>query len=75
MKKQLLLSLLVVGFWAAGQNNVRFVIDHYNAGGVSHKYADERIEPLGLNTSEKAALVAFLRSLTDERFLEFDWRP
>ncbi len=51
------------------------VIDHYNTGGILHKYADERIEPLGLNTSEKAALVAFLRSLTDERFLEFDWRP
>ena len=28
MKKQLLLCLLAVGFWATGQNNVRFVIEH-----------------------------------------------
>ena len=51
------------------------VVKHYDQGGVAHGYADELIEPLGLEIHEKKALVAFLRSLTDERFVLRDWRP
>ena len=45
------------------------VIDHYNTGG---KYAENRsanIRPLGLDTVQRAALVAFLQTLTDSSFV------
>ena len=40
------------------------VVDFYDGGGNANPYQDPRIEPLGLDEGEKAALVAFLRSLT-----------
>ncbi|MBB4078905.1 cytochrome c peroxidase [Lewinella aquimaris] len=46
------------------------VIDHYNSGG---KYAETRspnVHPLGLDASHKAALVAFLHTLTDTSFVK-----
>jgi len=46
------------------------VVEHYNRGGVGHSLQDERIRPLGLTDAEKADLIAFLESLTDEAFVE-----
>jgi cytochrome c peroxidase len=45
------------------------VMEHYNSGGVGHPLQDERIRPLGLTAAEKADLIAFLESLTDEAFI------
>ncbi len=53
------------------------VIDHYAAGGrqaprgpaAKNRYRDERIVPLRLTQAERADLIAFLESLTDEAFL------
>jgi cytochrome c peroxidase len=45
------------------------VIDHYDRGGGGHPSTDPQIVRLGLTDDEKADLVAFLRSFTDERFL------
>lgn len=45
------------------------VVEHYNSGGKHHFNQSNVIRPLGLTTSEKADLVAFLKSLTDQRFL------
>jgi cytochrome c peroxidase len=46
------------------------VIEHYAKGGQGHPNTDPTIHPLELTAQEKADLVAFLRSLTDEAFLE-----
>ncbi|MEK0423911.1 MAG: hypothetical protein RJB11_2 [Planctomycetota bacterium] len=58
-------------FHNGGQRTLAEVVDFYNRGGdfASTNIADldADIQPLGLTTSEKAALVAFLKSLTDER--------
>jgi len=45
------------------------VIDHYSTGGKNHPNKDVRIQPLHFTDSEKAALVAFLKTLTDRKFL------
>lgn len=53
------------------------VVDHYAAGGRQaplgpardNRYRDERIRPLAISAAERADLVEFLRSLTDESFL------
>ena len=45
------------------------VIDQYDRGGRGDPTTDPQIRPLGLTVDEKADLLAFLRSLTDERFL------
>ena len=45
------------------------VIDHYSTGGKNHPNKDVRIQPLNLTASEKAALLAFLDTLTDPQFL------
>ncbi len=45
------------------------VLDHYSTGGSNHPNKDVRIQPLRLTASEKAALVAFLKTLTDPTFL------
>lgn len=52
------------------------VIDHYNDGVEPHPYLDWRLKDsngqpkkLGLNDTEKEALVAFLKTLTDEAFI------
>ncbi len=42
---------------------LRAVVDFFDRGGA-HPNADERVQPLGLNESEKEDLIAFLRSLT-----------
>ena len=45
------------------------VIDHYNTGGVAFVNRDKKIRPLHLTASEQAALVAFLKTLTDTSYL------
>jgi len=44
------------------------VIDHYNRGGEANPYLDGGIEPLDLTEAEIDQLVAFLFTLTDQRF-------
>ena len=44
------------------------VVAHYDSGGKSHPNKSVLVRPLGLTATEKADLVAFLRSLTDESF-------
>ena len=46
------------------------VIDHYSTGGQKHPNKDVRIQPLHLTTSEKAAFLAFLETLTDPHLSE-----
>ena len=45
------------------------VIDHYSDQFKRHPNLDFRMRPLNFTESEKAALVAFLKTLTDHRFL------
>jgi len=45
------------------------VIDHYSGGGKTHPNKDVRMQPLNFTLSERAALVAFLKTLTDQSFL------
>jgi cytochrome c peroxidase len=45
------------------------VLDHYSSGGKNHPNKDVRVQPLRFTSSEKAALIAFLETLTDEKFL------
>jgi cytochrome c peroxidase len=44
------------------------VVDHYNKGGETNPYLDGGIEPLNLSEQEIDDLVAFLFTLTDQRF-------
>jgi len=48
------------------------VIDHYNKGGVANPYLDGGIQRLGLAENEIDDLVAFLFTLTDDRFAAFN---
>jgi cytochrome c peroxidase len=43
------------------------VIDLYDKGGIARPSRSELIKPLGLSASEKADLIAFLTSLSDDR--------
>ena len=45
------------------------VIDHYDRGGAAHLNKSKKIKPLHLSNDEKADLLAFLKSLTDEKFI------
>jgi cytochrome c peroxidase len=45
------------------------VLEHYSSGGKNHPNKDVRVQPLHLTRSEKAALIAFLQTLTDREFL------
>jgi cytochrome c peroxidase len=45
------------------------VLEHYSSGGKNHPNRDIRVQPLHLTASEKAALLAFLKTLTDRAFL------
>ena len=42
------------------------VVEHYNGGGKAHPHKSQLVKPLGLTAAEKADLVAFLESLTDD---------
>jgi cytochrome c peroxidase len=45
------------------------VIEHYSSGGKNHPNKDIRVQPFHFTESEKAALIAFLNTLTDHTFL------
>lgn len=45
------------------------VIEHYNSGGKEHPNKSPLIKPLNLTSQEKTDLAAFLKSLTDQKFL------
>jgi cytochrome c peroxidase len=49
------------------------VVEHYNRGGHYAENRSANIRRLGMNESEKAALVAFLLTLTDESFVNREW--
>ena len=46
------------------------VLEHFIQGGHTHPIKDERIRALDLNNQEKAAIIKFLESLTDDRFIQ-----
>ena len=48
------------------------VVDHYNKGGVANPYLDGGMQRLALSEEEIDDLVAFLFTLTDDRFAEFN---
>jgi cytochrome c peroxidase len=48
------------------------VMDHYNKGGVPNPYLDGGIERLGLSESEIDDLVAWMFTLSDDRFAAFN---
>ncbi len=50
------------------------VMDHYNKGGVPNPYLDGGMQRLGLTESEIDDLVAFLFTLTDEKFAKQNTR-
>lgn len=50
-------------------NTLEEVIEHYQSGGKNHPHKNDLIQPLNLSESEKADLINFLKSLTDERFI------
>jgi cytochrome c peroxidase len=45
------------------------VVAHYNSGGKAHRHKNKLIKPLNLSLQEQQGLVAFLKSLTDNDFL------
>ena len=45
------------------------VIEHYNTGGSNHINKNVLIQPLNLTENEKADLLSFLKSLTDQAFI------
>ena len=45
------------------------VVEHYNSGGKNHPHKSRFLKPLYMTTQEKADLVAFLGTLTDDYFL------
>jgi cytochrome c peroxidase len=58
-------------FHTGGQGTLEDVVEFYNRGGdfarQNQDDLDPNIKPLGLTADDKAALVAFLKTLTDER--------
>jgi len=50
-------------------NSLEEVIEHYDKGGFAHQNKSPMIKPLNLTNREKQDLLAFLISLTDERFI------
>ncbi len=46
------------------------IMDHYNRGGEPNPFLDGGIIPLGLSEKEIDAMVAFMFTLTDDRFAE-----
>jgi len=45
------------------------VIDHYQTGGKPHPNKSNLLKPFSMNAQERADLLAFLRSLTDQTFI------
>lgn len=50
-------------------SNLMDVVEHYNTGGKAHPHKSVLLKPLHLTVQEKADVVAFLGTLTDNEFL------
>ena len=50
--------------------NLTDIIEHYNNGGKEHPHKNELIQPLNLTETEQSELLEFLKSLTDQAFIE-----
>jgi len=50
-------------------NTLEEVVVHYNSGGANHRNKSSLIQPLNLTAAEQSDLVEFLKSLTDETFV------
>jgi cytochrome c peroxidase len=48
------------------------VMDHYNKGGVPNPFLDGGMQRLALSENEIDDMVAFLFTLTDDRFADFN---
>lgn len=46
------------------------VIEHYNSGGKPHAHKNPLVQPLNLSNQEKNNLIAFLKSLSDDSFIQ-----
>lgn len=53
-----------------GMSTLEEVVDHFATGGLPHPNRSPLMQPFALTASQRDALVAFLRSLTDERSLD-----
>jgi cytochrome c peroxidase len=49
--------------------NLEEVINHYNSGGAAHQSKSIHVKPLNLNPQQKTDLINFLKTLTDEEFI------
>jgi cytochrome c peroxidase len=70
-------SLRNVGLSAPYMHDGRFptleaVLGNYNSGGVHSANQDPKIKPLNLSDQDVADIIAFLQSLTDDRFANVD---
>lgn len=50
-------------------NTLEEVIAHYQSGGKNHPHKSDLLKPLNLTETEQQELIAFLKSLTDEEFV------
>jgi cytochrome c peroxidase len=50
--------------------SLKHVIDHFASGGLPHTNLDPEMRTFTLSDADKADLIAFLESLTDERPLD-----
>src|SRR5207249_5206839 len=55
-------------FHDGSQETLWDTLDHYNKGGVQNPFLDGGIQRLGLSEAEIDELVAFLASLTSDRY-------
>jgi cytochrome c peroxidase len=46
------------------------VVEHYNSGGAAHPNKSPLIQPLNLTNDQKQDLVNFLKTLTDDSFVQ-----
>ena len=46
------------------------VVEHYNDGGLANPHLSPKIRALGLTVEETGALVAFLRALDGEGYMD-----
>ena len=50
-------------------NSLEEIISHYESGGKSHPNKSELLQPFSLTEKEKEELILFLKTLTDESFI------
>lgn len=66
---------LTAPYMATGDNEkellltLESVVEHYDKGGTTFTNKDKRVKKLNLTTREKAALVAFMKALTDSALI------